>query len=105
MQMNEADFNIQLNGNTLAFSGNLEKSDYSKVSAFLKSVDNSQSNNKLTLDFQQLTFLNSSGIRCIATFIMGSPKQFDIRINRGITWQTENIPTLTCLKPDAIKIL
>ncbi len=105
MNHSETGFDIRLTGNTLSFSGNLEKSDYSKIDAFLKKVDQTLNADTCKINLKKLAFLNSSGIRSIATFILGSSKRFEIQINNDITWQSESIPTLAYLKPDRIEIM
>ena len=104
MTYSEAGFQIVLTNNVVEFSGKLEKSNYEKVDVFLRNIDQTVSAPTCILDLTQLSFLNSSGIRSLATFMLGSPKQFELRINPEITWQKESIPTLTYLKPNAIRI-
>jgi hypothetical protein len=72
------------------------------VSAGIKEVD---------LDFRQLNFLNSSGIKAIAKWIMKlgelpAEKKYVIKIvhNKNITWQVTSLPTLTFLVPGAVKV-
>jgi len=96
---------ITLTGNTLVFSGKLEQSNYEKVDAFLRDIDQALTTPTCVMDLTQLAFLNSSGIRSLATFMLGSPKQFELRIHPTITWQQESIPVLTYLKPNAIRIV
>jgi hypothetical protein len=62
-------------------------------------------------DLRQLTFLNSSGIKAIAKWIMGlaaapADKKYVIKIlqNKAIPWQTTSLPTLTFLVPGAVQI-
>jgi hypothetical protein len=62
-------------------------------------------------DLRQLTFLNSSGIKAIAKWIMNlaavpADKKYVIRIlqNKSISWQTTSLPTLTFLVPGAVQI-
>jgi len=62
-------------------------------------------------DFQGLTFLNSSGIKAVAKWIMKlamlpPDQKYQIRIahNKAITWQVTSLPTLTFLVPGAVKI-
>lgn len=62
-------------------------------------------------NLRQLTFLNSSGIKAIAKWIMklsATPddKKYVIKIlqNKEITWQTSSLPTLTFLVPGAVQI-
>jgi len=62
-------------------------------------------------DFQALNFLNSSGIKAIAKWIMKlamlpPDQKYQIRIahNKAITWQVTSLPTLTFLVPGAVKV-
>ena len=62
-------------------------------------------------DFQNLNFLNSSGIKAVAKWIMKlamlpADKKYAIKIihNKAITWQVTSLPTLTFLVPGAVKI-
>jgi hypothetical protein len=66
---------------------------------------------QVDLDFTKLNFLNSSGIKAIAKWIMkiadlGADKKYLIRIvhNKNITWQVTSLPTLTFLVPGAVKV-
>lgn len=101
----EPGFEIKLQNNTLIFVGQLEKMEYAEVDAFLRGVDQMFSAQNCVIDLVNLKFLNSSGIRALATFLLGSPKNFEIRVNNSITWQKESIPALACLKPEGIKIV
>ena len=60
---------------------------------------------------KQLTFLNSSGIKAIAKWIMKlmsvpADKKYQIKIlqNKDITWQTTSLQTLTFLVPSGVVI-
>lgn len=62
-------------------------------------------------DFTALTFLNSSGIKAVAKWIMKlamlpPDQKYQIRIahNKAVTWQVTSLPTLTYLVPGAVKI-
>lgn len=62
-------------------------------------------------DFQGLNFLNSSGIKAVAKWIMKlamlpADQKYHIKIshNKAITWQVTSLPTLTFLVPGAVKI-
>ena len=105
MSYSEPGFEITLRENSLTFSGKLEKSDYSEVDTFLRKVDQTLSSGTCVIDLTNLTFLNSSGIRSLATFILGSPKTFEIHINKTITWQTGSISTLAHLKSKGIEVV
>ena len=105
MTYSEGGARMTLAGNVLTFSGKLECADYGNVDEFLRNVDESLSASRCILDLTQLTFLNSSGIRSLAVFMLGSQKEFDLRINPEITWQQETLPVLTHLKSNAIHII
>ncbi|NNM67339.1 MAG: hypothetical protein HKM06_04950 [Spirochaetales bacterium] len=66
---------------------------------------------EITADFRGLNFLNSSGIKAIAKWIMKlamlpADQKYVIKIahNKAITWQVTSLPTLTFLVPGAVKI-
>jgi len=65
----------------------------------------------IVFDLKQLAFLNSSGIKAIAKWIMNlsaapADKKYVIKIlqNKGISWQTTSLPTLTFLVPGAVQL-
>lgn len=105
MNYSESGCEIMLTDNTLTFSGKLEKSDYTDVDAFLREVDHAITADTCVIDLTHLRFLNSSGIRSLATFMLGSPKSFEVHIDPDITWQSESIPTLQLLKTKGITIV
>lgn len=62
-------------------------------------------------DFRDLTFLNSSGIKAVAKWIMkltelDNDTKYHIKIlhNKDITWQVTSLPTLTFLVPGAVQV-
>jgi hypothetical protein len=62
-------------------------------------------------DFKELNFLNSSGIKAVAKWIMkltevDDDRKYSIRIiyNRDITWQVTSLPTLNFLVPGVVKV-
>ena len=105
MKYAEPGFEIMLAGNRLSFSGKLEKSNYTEIDAFLRKIDQELSTQMCVIDLIKLSFLNSSGIRSLATFMLGSPKMFELHINKSVTWQQESIPALTYIKPEGIMIV
>jgi hypothetical protein len=65
----------------------------------------------VNFDLKQLAFLNSSGIKAIAKWIMNlasapADKKYLIKIlqNKSIPWQTTSLPTLTFLVPGVVQI-
>lgn len=64
------------------------------------------------LDVTNLTFLNSSGIKAIAKWIMKlagteASKKYQIKIiqNRAIAWQATSLQTLTFLVPGSVNVV
>jgi hypothetical protein len=62
-------------------------------------------------DFRDLNFLNSSGIKAVAKWIMklsevDDNQKYIIKIvhNKDITWQVTSLPTLTFLVPGAVQV-
>jgi hypothetical protein len=62
-------------------------------------------------DLRRLDFLNSSGIKAIAKWIMSlatapADKKYVIKIlqNKSISWQTTSLPTLTFLVTGAVQL-
>ncbi len=62
-------------------------------------------------DMRALTFLNSSGIKALAKWIMTlasapSDKRYTIKIlhSKEVTWQATSLPTLTFLVPGAVSL-
>lgn len=106
MKYSEENFNIELKDSTLIFSGKMEKSNYSDVITFLNEASTNISNEDINLDIKKLNFLNSSGIRMLATFFMKSSKTFTIYIDTSITWQKVGIVPLSRIKKEGeIKVI
>jgi hypothetical protein len=66
---------------------------------------------EVNTDFKELNFLNSSGIKAVAKWIMKlteltEAERYSIRIqyNRDITWQVTSLPTLNFLVPGVVKV-
>lgn len=105
MNYNDGDFEARLDGSTLKLKGKIEKSDYTDLTFFLKEVNDTLSDQTLILDIKELDFLNSSGIRTLAVFFMGSDKKIEIHIN-DLTWQRVGIVPLEKIKPNnSIKVI
>ena len=71
----------------------------------------SQNIKEVKADFKELNFLNSSGIKAVAKWIMkltelNNRQKYSIRIlyNRDITWQVTSLPTLNFLVPGVVKV-
>lgn len=97
------------------FIGDIDMEDPSVIlDPLFEKVHTGVVNNKLgevIANFKELNFLNSSGIKAVAKWIMKlamlpADKKYNIRIqhNKAITWQVTSLPTLTFLVPGAVKI-
>lgn len=102
-------------GGTVTFAGDIDMADPSPLLDPLFEQVHSQALEEgaqaITLDFTQLSFLNSSGIKAIAKWIMRlaavpESKKYKIKIvhNPEITWQMTSLPTLTYLVPGSVEI-
>lgn len=97
------------------FVGDIDMEDPSVIlDPLFEKVHSGVVQNKITeviANFKELNFLNSSGIKAVAKWIMKlamlpPDKKYNIRIqhNKAITWQVTSLPTLTFLVPGAVKI-
>jgi hypothetical protein len=99
----------------LTFSGDIDMEDPSVIlDPLFERVHNGmieQGIKQAVLDFMNLNFLNSSGIKAVAKWIMKlammpADQKYNILIkhNKQITWQVTSLPTLTFLVPGAVKV-
>ena len=102
-------------GLTITFSGDIDMEDPGVLlDPFFEQVHQGVIAKRLkevTADFTGLNFLNSSGIKSVAKWIMKlgdlpSDDKYLIRIihNKDITWQVTSLPTLTFLVPGGVRI-
>jgi len=77
--------------------------DYAPVTDLLNEAHAVAGNGKLTLDFRQLQFLNSSGINAVSKFVIAARKEDKIRMvvlgNQEIYWQQKSLANLSKLWP------
>lgn len=103
------------NGITVKFTGDIDMEDPSIIldPLFEKVHDGVIENNykEVLADFRELNFLNSSGIKAVAKWIMklsevDDNQKYIIKIvhNKDITWQVTSLPTLTFLVPGAVQV-
>ena len=101
---------------TVSFDGDIDMADPSPLLDPLFEKLHSQaledSASSVTLDFSRLTYLNSSGIKAVAKWIMRlaavpDAKKYKIKIihNPDTTWQVTSLPTLTYLVPGSVEIV
>jgi len=99
----------------VSFVGDIDMEDPSVIlDPLFEKVHSGVVQNQITevlANFKELNFLNSSGIKAVAKWIMKlamlpPDKKYSIRIqhNKAITWQVTSLPTLTFLVPGAVKI-
>ena len=103
-------------GIKLKFNGEIDMEDPGLVldPLFDKVHSGAQKNNfeDVIVDFQELNFLNSSGIKALAKWVMKlselpDDKKYKIKVshNKDITWQVTSLPTLTYLVVGAVEII
>lgn len=113
----EDKFSVVINdtsdGVSVVFNGDIDLADPSVIlNPFFKSIhDGAVAGNFSTVvgDFTKLAFLNSSGIKAIAKWIMllaavPSDQQYKIKIeyDQSVAWQATSLPTLKFLVPDVV---
>ena len=102
-------------GVVIKFTGDIDMEDPSIIldPLFEKLHNGVLQNNfrEVTADFRDLNFLNSSGIKAVAKWIMklsevDDTQKYIIKIvhNKDITWQVTSLPTLTFLVPGAVQV-
>jgi hypothetical protein len=91
---------------TICFQGTIRlqtTEDYMPIADLLQSAHDATGNGKLTLDFRQLQFLNSSGINAVSKFVIAARKQEKIALvvlgSQEIYWQQKSLANLSKLWP------
>ncbi|OHD08397.1 MAG: hypothetical protein A2Y34_16455 [Spirochaetes bacterium GWC1_27_15] len=106
MELIRNNYKITLDKNRIIFIGKIEECSYEEISNFLLQLDNNIKEDEIILDLILLKFLNSAGIRVLATFFLRNSRKVIIKINKNITWQNVGITPLIKLKSDGkIEIL
>jgi len=102
-------------GLTVKFTGDIDMEDPSIIlDPLFEKIHNGILENRfkeVIADFRELNFLNSSGIKAVAKWIMklsevDDSQKYIIKIihNKDITWQVTSLPTLTFLVPGAVQV-
>ncbi len=104
-EYSEKKFTINISEDTIIFSGKLELSDYTELTDFLEQGERSLNAETIKIDIRELVFLNSSGLRMLASFLTGSPNKLEIYINTSVKWQDISVKTLSYLRPGEIRII
>lgn len=93
---------------TVSFSGSLRLTgpeEYQSIAQLLSDVADEETG-KITLNLQQLEFLNSSGISMLSKFIIEVRKKAGIQMavqgSQSIAWQTKSLKNLQRLMPGLI---
>lgn len=102
MELKEEGYSLTLVSNTIKIVGKIEKNEYAGISDFLAKADADVSGDSLTIDLFDLKFLNSSGIRTLAVFFLGTKKKVSIKMNEELTWQRVGIKPLANIKPNGM---
>lgn len=100
-------------GVVVSFHGDIDMEDPGTIlDPLFNAVHEGASAQKLqtvTADFTELNFLNSSGIKAIAKWIMklgqnAGAYRIRLKYNKDITWQATSLQTLTFLVPGAVYV-
>ncbi len=102
MEFREEKFTITISDDMITFSGVLENADYAHIAEFLRQGEALIPAKTMNIDITALQFLNSPGIRMLATFLMGSPKTCTLQYTTTITWQKPTVEVLSRIKPGRI---
>jgi hypothetical protein len=109
-------FKIEASGNELKFSGCIDLQDPEPViTPFFNKIHQKILNENIkevSLNFKELTFLNSSGIKTITKWIMKIPplpdnKKYKLKLlySEEITWQRTSLMILTYLAPGNVEAI
>jgi hypothetical protein len=105
MEYREEKFVLNVKDNQFNFQGKIEKTDYSALGKFLVEAEKQINTDELCFDFRPLEYLNSSGVRAIAVFFLGTQKKVCIHINEGLTWQRIGLTPLGNMKSEGIQVI
>ncbi len=90
----------------VSFSGTIRlqtTEDYAPIASLLQQAHDAAGKGRLTLDFRQLQFLNSSGINAISKFVITARKEDKISLvvmgSQEIYWQQKSLANLSKLWP------
>ncbi|MBM3151132.1 MAG: hypothetical protein FJZ96_02830 [Chloroflexi bacterium] len=91
---------------TVGFRGTIRlqtTEEYAPIGELLMEAHTSAGSGKLTLDFRQLQFLNSSGINAVSKFVIAARKEDKVAMvvvgNKEIYWQLKSLVNLSKLWP------
>lgn len=103
-----AEYAIEHNdaSHVISFKGTIRlqtTEDYTPIVDLLQTAHDTVGTDKLTLDFRQLQFLNSSGINVVSKFVIAARKQDKIALvvlgSQDIYWQQKSLSNLSRLWP------
>ncbi len=102
MEFREEKFTITISDDSITFSGILENADYTHIAEFLRQGEALIQTKTVNIDITALQFLNSPGIRMLATFLIGSTKTCTLQYTTTVTWQKTTVEMLSRIKPGRI---
>lgn len=97
---------LAANDNIATFVGEIDASDPGIfLTPFFRSIIE-QMGQTIAFDFTQLDFLNSSGIKCIVSFVMEKDPDAHVTfyIDSHKTWQRKSLEVIQSLDEDSITI-
>lgn len=97
---------LEAQGDTVVFSGELDSPNPGQfLTPFLSQVAD-QMGDKVRLDFSKLDFLNSSGIKCLVSFVLEKPPEAKVIFitDSAKTWQKTSFEVIQSLDEDSVLI-
>ncbi|MBN2545806.1 MAG: hypothetical protein JXB50_08420 [Spirochaetes bacterium] len=115
-KLTDSKFIIEVDKNIIKFKGCIDLQNPEPiVTPFFEKIHNNiirLGMKEIFLDFKELNFLNSSGIKTITKWIMKIPmlppdKKYKMQLiyTDDITWQRTSLMILTFLAPDSVKAM
>jgi hypothetical protein len=107
MEIKNQDYSViyDISNETITFEGSLRLNGLEDYSEIVQLLDNvvEQEPSKVTLNLQNLQFLNSSGISILSKFVINIRKQKNIQMivlgSQAIPWQSKSLKNWQRLMP------
>ncbi|MCC5918229.1 MAG: hypothetical protein JJU02_12995 [Cryomorphaceae bacterium] len=106
LKAGDAEVTLDENSSSIKFSGSMRLAnmkEYEQVADFLKEHGNTF-DDSLVLDFENLQFLNSSGITTISLFILNCKKngglELTVKGSNEVSWQQKSLSNFKKLWPN-----
>ena len=97
---------LKANGNTIRLCGQIDQVNPGEfLDPFFEKVLKEMGDN-LVIDFSELDFMNSNGIKSIVTFIMSRKKgtKVNLQVDPGRIWQKTSLKVVASLDPELISV-